>query len=387
MKYKLRRVIYLSILLFPAFACQMFDNLLDGSPDSRKETVAVATQLPTQVLDAPSADSNAIEAASATLANDVNSPPPLPPIISPAEEELEGADSIVFESGAGYSFTYPNGWAVSDYFGQTIAANDPAVFDAAELMSGQLLLLVTAGTVGTNGPSVEQIMVTVQEDLLAGYLVEGRLSQLSAFDLSNQRGSSGIESTYLLETNDAKNLFVHTISLIRGDLYVVAIGLVPEEDQQLQEQVLIQVLESVELTADHYLADAADYGLTQPELKGLDGELTSGLELPDPLKVIEFGETIAVVGRDGVVVLQFSAVADTSITLLLTPNNAGFDPAFDVIDSNNESILADGKVDDGLAGEAESADLKIPATGNYRIVIRGFGFSGGEFELQLDVAE
>ena len=371
-------------LIIPVFACQILDNLLGESSDPAGPTTPQATQVSEVIVpsETDTLDQNAEPVP--TVATATESPPPLPQIVP--KEEGEGGFTM-YESPAGYRFDIPATWTAADYFGQTIATNDPAVLNTGELASNQLLMLFVAGAYEDSNVSAEQLLEDVQNDILASYLAEGSLNTLTDPEPAAQAGSKGIQVTQQLSGGNGENLFIRSLALINRNLYVVFIGLAPDANQEKIDETLIQVADSLSLTAGEYLADATTYGLSEAELQTLNSELTASAKIPDVAQAIDFGETSGSIGTNEVALLQFSAEAGRSIDITITPINTNFDPIIDIIGSAGESILPEA-LDAGAQGQTESIEnLSIPTTDNYRIVVRGFGFSSGEYTLQLSRAE
>ncbi|MFT7584518.1 MAG: hypothetical protein ACI9EW_000935 [Cellvibrionaceae bacterium] len=348
MKHKTRPFIFLFLLIIPIFACQLTDELF-------------------------------LEAEVAK--------PPLSEATAPQKTNDGSKDRsiLMYKSLAGYQFEHPSEWSVSDYFGQTVITNDSVVLNSGGLLNNQILLLIASGSVEVSGPSAEELMVAAQQDILSEYLAYGNLALISAVEPLTQNGSSGVQATYQLLNTDDENLFIRTTSLINQDLYVVSIAIMLEADKASFDDPLSRILQSIELTADRYLINAADYQLTQTDLKTLNQDLSESAELPDSAQMINLDETVdSQVGLGGATVFQFTVASDLTLGLTATPLNTSFDLTVDIIDGSGNSILSDGLIDNGLRGETESiASVAIPAAGDYQIVIRGFGLSSGEFSLTL----
>ena len=387
MKNKNRTIFFIFFLIIPAFACQFLDNILGESSDPAGPTTPQATQVvdstiptATESLEVHEQD----EQPTLTASSATEAPPPLPQIV-PRDESESGL--TMYESPAGYRFDIPATWTAADYFGQTIATNDPAVLSTGELTNNQLLMLFVAGAYNDSNVSAEQLLEDVQNNILASYLAEGSLSPLTGPEPAAQAGAKGVQTTHQLSGDNGENLFVRSLALISRNLYVVFIGIAPETNQEKLDETLIQIADSLALTSGEYLASATTYGLSEAELQALNSELTASAWMPDTARSIDFGETTGSIGANEVALLQFSAEAGSSIDIALTPKNANFDPIIDIIGSAGESILL-AALDTGAQGEAESIEnLSIPTTDNYRIVVRGFGFSNGEFTLQLSSGE
>ncbi|MFK7800468.1 MAG: hypothetical protein AB8G95_02445 [Anaerolineae bacterium] len=277
MKNKIHQLTLLFLLVISAVSCQVLDRLAPSQPEPG--VVVVPTLTPASIdtdIPADSAETDVQEQESAEPGvnpeDNENAPPPLPATVPPKSDEEAGDanDFNLFESPAGYRFQHPAGWDVADYFGQTIATNDPAVLETGTLEDDQLLILFVAGPAEDNAQSAEQLLNAVQQDVLAGYLEKGSLTALVAAEPLAQGGAIGVQATYQLTTESGGNLRIQAISLIKKDLYVVTMSLQPEGNQTAQ---LEETLQSLELTADRYLVDAATYSLTQEELEALNQEL------------------------------------------------------------------------------------------------------------------
>ena len=372
-------------MIIPTFACQLLDNFLQESSDP----AGPPTPQPTQSTDTSttqSAEETAVEEeqTATTTAPATEAPPPLPQIV-PRDKEEDGL--TMYESPAGYRFNIPATWTAADYFGQTIATNDSMVLDTGELTNNQVLMLFVAGSVDDNGLSAEQLLETVQNDILASYLANGSLNNLTDPEPAAQAGSKGVQVTQQLTDDNGENLFIRSLALISRNLYVVFIGIAPEDNREKLDETLIQVADSLALTSGEYLASASTYGLSEAELQSINAELTASAKLPETAQPIDFGETIGSVGPNEVAWLQFSAEAGNIINITLSPESPNFDPIIDIVGSAGESVLPIA-LDLSSQGQPESIEnLEIPTTDNYRIVVRGFGFSSGDFTLQLSSAE
>lgn len=379
MKHKHRHLLIIIFLLAPTFACQLVDSVL-REPSATADPAPQPTQL---------ADSNTESTTvPPTEPAATESPPPLPPTI--ANNTENGASGFTrYQSPAGYDFDIPTAWTVSDQFGQTIVTNDPAVLKTGEISSNQLLMLFISGSVSDypDGSSAETLLDTLQNDILAGYLTsEGALTALSDPEPAVSPDASGVQATYRL-TGGKNPLFVRSQILIRQDLYVLFIGMIPEANQDKLDGTVSQVADSLTLSAEAYLVDTDTYQLSAAEVQAIDTELGAAVPLPASAQEIDFGETAATVGPNKAAVFQFTAESNTAITLMLTPEEGSFDPILDLIDSDGRSILP-AVIDAGGQGEIESIEnLTLPAAGEYRIVVRGFGFSSGPFTMALNPAE
>lgn len=382
--YKNRHIYLLFFLIIPAFACQLLDGILQESSDPAGPVTPQATQ---PAGSAPTSETETIaetEQPKPTSTAKEDAPPPLPQIV-PRDESESGL--TIYESPAGYHFDIPATWMAADYFGQTIATNDQAVLSTGEIANNQLLMLFVAGSVGDDGPTAEQLLETVQKEILASYLANGSLSSLTAPEPVAQAGSKGVQSTQQLISEEGESLFIRSLALINRDLYVVFIGMAPEANQEKLDETLVQIADSLALTSGQYLANATTYGLSETELQTLNAELTASAQMPDTAQSIDIGETTGAIESNEVALLQFSAEAGNVISITLTPANRSFDPIIDIIGSAGDSILSTA-LDTGAQGQVESIEnLSIPTTDNYHIVVRGFGFSSGGFTLQFSTAE
>ena len=99
---------------------------------------------------------------------------------------------------------------------------------------------------------------------------------------------------------------------------------------------------------------------------------------------INYNETVdGQVKSNGRSQWTFKAKDGDYIYITVTPAD-GFDAVLDILNQEGESILPLGAIDDSF-GE-ETADIGIPADGQYSIVVTGYADSSGDFQLLLSTA-
>ena len=278
MKHTIYLIFFLLSLVSLVSGCQILDRLTPSpneqdvillptlTPEGAEEAEATDQQEPTGQEEAPENEAT----MTSVVENEEDGPPPLPATVPPKESETE---FLLYTSPAGYQFQHPPTWDVSDFFGQTIATNDPAVLESGELLGDQALLFVIAGQVTADAPSAKQLLEMVQQDVLAAYLADGTLTPLVTAEPLAQGGAIGVKATDQLTNSSGEAFKIQSLSLVKQELYVVAMTLKPDSEQTIVEDQLTEIMNSLELTSEEYLVDAATYGLTQEELEALEQEL------------------------------------------------------------------------------------------------------------------
>ncbi len=341
-----------------------------AEPSQEPATIIEPTVAPTQP--APSQDEE-------------NQPPPLPANnLGEGEDnataESAGSDSngaTIYKSPAGYELSHFADWFVADYFGQTIISNNEAALEQGGDLINQPIILIASGN--TNGQSAAGLLNAVQRELL----IDGQLAPVSPVSPINRPSASGVRSVQRLILPEG-NMEVTTEALINGDLYTVAIGLLPEGISQNERDSLRLILESITHTANTFSLTAADYGLTADGVTELNQSLFTTQLGATQTQEIDFGVNQLNVEPGNSALLPFTLAEQADISIVVSPSSSGFDLTVDLQDGAGESILQGGLfLDNGGAGSAERLeDIQLEA-GTYTLVVRGFGLTGGSFSVEL----
>jgi hypothetical protein len=100
------------------------------------------------------------------------------------------------------------------------------------------------------------------------------------------------------------------------------------------------------------------------------------------VQFIVFDETVTgTVTFDGSARWRFYGQEDEAVTIVVEPDEA-FDVVLDLQDETRESVLPTGPVDQSF-GTEHITNFRLPYSGDYFIVLRGFAGSAGDYTLSL----
>lgn len=312
-------------------------------------------------------------------------PPPLPSgndgengdSESTEDQDSLASGPITFISPAGYELTHFADWFVVDTFGQTVITNRESALEVGGNLIDQPIIFIASGD--TDGVSAPGLLNTVQRELL----LEGQLANVSPVVPLNRPSASGVRTVQRLILPEGR-MDVTTEVLVSGDLYTVAIGLLPEGASQNERDSLRLIMESVTLTKNTFDLTAADYGLTAEGLTDLNLALAESRPLPAEPQPISFGVNQIDLEPGNAAYLSFNLVEQTDISLIVSPTAAGLDLTIDLLNGAGESILlGDAFADSVGAGLAERLeDIQLEA-GTYSLLVRGYGLTGGPITVEL----
>ncbi|MEM8858081.1 MAG: hypothetical protein AAGD96_07160 [Chloroflexota bacterium] len=408
LKKNKRTPLFFIFLIIPTFACQFLDeiflessNVVNVPPTVAEPSKITSSEndnldenenpniIPTSTLAEPSSpeltpEQNVAESSTETPEPDVTDNASsndggevsLPTTLV----QPEGLENFAgYESRIGYGFYHPNNWIVAEYFGQAIVTNDPQILQENGSLDQQPLIIVLSGSVQEPSISEKERLELLQLELLSSIALDTLPNQLEMTEPYEQYGSAGVKGKYLLQSENV-TYTVHSVSLRRSGFYVVGLAIISEAQLPKFEVAAENILTSLQILSDTYDADVATYGLTSEELDQLESDLQAMASIPTATQPISLGETITANTSAGPIAFEFSGGGST---IEVVPSNLAFDPIVDVVDGSGASILSNGPVDEGIAGEPEMIEFQLPDNGVYRIFVRGFGFSSGEFTIEL----
>lgn len=312
-------------------------------------------------------------------------PPPLPSGNDGENGESESAENqdsstsgpITFSSPAGYELTHFADWFVTDTFGQTVITNRESTLEVGGNLIDQPIIFVASGN--ADGISAPGLLTSVQR----GLLLEGQLANVSPVVPLNRPSASGVRTVQRLILPEGR-MDVTTEVLINGDLYTVAIGLLPEGASQNEQDSLRLIMESITLTTNTFDLTAADYGLTAEGITDLNLALAESRPLPTEPQPLAFGINQIDLEPGNAAYLSFNLAEQTDISLIVSPTGPGLDLTIDLLNGAGESILlGDAYTDSVGAGLAERLeDIQLEA-GTYSLLVRGYGLTGGPITIEL----
>ena len=373
-----RPISFLFYCLPILFGCQL-TSLLENTAAPPAEPAPTVEILPTRSTATQPADP-----APTNPPAEPDNPTPTSPALPPTETaaitdntDSIAADNIVFVSPGGYQLSHPNSWVAADYFGQTAVTNNAAALDNGSALIDQPMLLIAAGS--ADGQTAVTILNNVQQELLG----DGKLVPISPVLPISSGEAKGMKSTQRLNLPEGA-LEITTMTLVQGELYVTAVGMIPENTPDTEVAQIEEIIESIQLNSDQYKSTAADYELSAEQITEMNQDLAALRPIPEESLRIDLGETQATLKPADSLAFEFMTDGVNPLNLRVSPDNTNFDLTLDLVDSLGNTILPAGKLlDNGRAGEAESINGLQLAAGSYRIIVRGFGFTGGPFTVSL----
>ncbi|MEM9776127.1 MAG: hypothetical protein AAF902_16235 [Chloroflexota bacterium] len=395
------------LLIIPAFACQFLDEIfleppnnsnnfgsppiensagiqeVEQAPESNPNIIPTST-LPASPPSAETPEPNSDESEPEqqpdpeTEVDTNSSNQATSSLVQP--EGFESFSSYISQSG--YGFYYPQDWLVAEYFGQAVVTNDPQILQQGGALGDRPIVILLAGSASEFSGSAQERLEFLQSNILSTIAPNISPLKVTLDNGHSQFGSSGAKGVYSLQISE-QTYTVKAISLARGDNYVVGLAIIDNDQMPKFETTADNILGSVQLLSDTYTVNPDTYGLTADEIVELEQEVQNLASTTTSTRPIALGESVTTSTASGPIAFEFSADGE-AVSISVTPLTQGFDPIIDVVDNSGNSILPNGPVDDALAGSTEAADLQLPSEGGaYRILVRGFGFSTGEFTISL----
>lgn len=249
----------------------------------------------------------------------------------------------------------------------TSAANWSAYHDLfGQIMSTVVLYDVVADSIpGLPTPPVSQ-------GQLEGGVPAGGTLTASVTDLWTFDGTADTYATLVLQPQDAGVDLTLTLLTPAG---------------QTLSRADFGFTGDTETLADIHLPETGRYLVLVQEFFNKSGPYQLELSLTETPQ-FNTGGSIGVgqvlVGQlptNGEQIWTFAGQADQIISIVLTPAIDQFDAILTLYDPTGAQLI---NLDEGFSGDAEViAGLALPLTGTYAIHIRGFGGSGGEYNLSL----
>jgi hypothetical protein len=331
----LRAIILLLLLLsLPALAC----NAVTGS-------LATATPLPTNTPAATATTS----ATATTVATATAEPTPLPT----ATPDVTTSFIPFTSEREGITLSYPAAWYTEDSLFLVIAPRE-ANFDGPTAFGKNSGLLILAGP-ADEFPSQDPRVVVADffEDFDFG---EGReiVEQPTSIRINGAPAAFAVISS----TTEAKEDFLVVITvIIDGDRGAAALAGMPQAEVDAYRQTFAAIVDTIVLIEP-----------TGPAVQS-EGFLSSGENVTGRVTADE-SSSWTFIGQEG-----------DAINIVVEPS-ADLDVVVDVLDSSGVSILPSGEVDASF-GTERIEGLRLPASGEFTILVRGYGGSSGDYTLTL----
>jgi hypothetical protein len=281
---------------------------------------------------------------------------------APTETPDVTAGFIEFVSAeGGYTLRYPGDWFTGDFLGFTTLASNETLLDSPDPGEEGGVAIIMAGDSaefgGTDPITGLNTMIDQLDIASDAKITEGP----DAARINGQEAATAvIEGT----SDNGTPLFAYVASLFHNDRAVFMIAATPAES-----------------TAEFrplFEAIAATIVVGQPSGAGA----VSVSALPDPEGFLLYGDTVtSAVTTAGPSVWSFIGIEGETVDLVVRPLADDLDVVVDILNEAGESIL-DGEVDDSF-GTEEIRGLTVPSSGEFFVVLRGFGESVGEYELTL----
>lgn len=384
MKHKQYKYLLFFFMVMPAFACQFLDDFFLEQPnhsDNFDPAPTVSSADSPNII--PTSTLTAEQRETLTAENNVGTDADLPTQLDSGLIEPEGLENFSsYISRSGYGFYHPADWLVAEYFGQAVVTDDAQILNRSGTLGERPLIILLTGSVGELPGTAPERLELLQLEILST-LAEGALpTQITLDNEHSQYGSDGSKGTYELPADD-QSYTIQSVSLTRSDIYVVGLAIMQTDQVDKYLATAENILSTVQLLSDSYNVSPASYGLSAEEVSQLEQDIQNLSSVATSTQPISLGETIRASTVNGPIIFEFSSEGGT-VNVTVDPDSQMFDPVIDVLDSNGDSILTNGPVDQALAGSAETAAVQLPAAGVYQVLVRGFGFSGGEFSIVLD---
>lgn len=164
-------------------------------------------------------------------------------------------------------------------------------------------------------------------------------------------------------TDEDGTPYLALVSLIvNSNRFAIAVGATPEANADIYRPVLEAIINTIELNEP----------IGRPSLEGY----------------LEYGETVngSVDTAGAVVQWGISGLRNDILDVSIVPLDRDFDLVVDVWDAEGNSILCCGPIDRSL-GEETIERLRLPANGDYFIVIYGYEDSTGDYELTVQESQ
>ncbi|MCA9953483.1 MAG: hypothetical protein H6657_09360 [Ardenticatenaceae bacterium] len=279
----------------------------------------------------------------------------------------------------GVSLSYPEDWAIEageDSGELRLASSEEIITDGQDNIQGAILnfaffpqemlgliggdeldttdpvaiLTVFVDLFTANSEASDGVQVTVT-DTPTAVTINGQDAAQVGADATDAEGDTAAMQLYLILTD--------------SNIAFVAAGAEASEQDQYQP-VLDAIVETITLSAP-----------AGSSVENVDINLNGTLLL--------YGDTVTgAVDATGPAVWGFIGLEGEVVDITVNPEG-DFDVVVDVMDDSGNSILPNGPVDASF-GMEEVLDLSIPATGNYAIVVSGFGGDTGNYTLSLNEA-
>lgn len=328
----IRLILLLLVLLsLPALAC----NLVTGG------AAATTTPFPTNT---PQAEPDATPIAESTPTAEATLPPELTVNFVSFEDEREGI-----------RLEYPESWFLNDTFFLVISDSPDAVAGLDQVTNNSVAIIF-GGPVeelpGTNPEEVVLLFVDEFEITSDMEIVEGpTTSQIQGEDAA---------TVVVQGTSEQQTPFVALVTVIIGsERGAVIVATTPQARAATDRPILEAIANSVQLFTPTLVEDEFDESVI-----GLDDTATG---------------TVAV---DGSVRWVFYGNENEVVTIVVEPV-ASFDIVLDVQDEFGMTLLPTGPVDQSFGTERIN-NLRLPYSGDYYIVLRGYAGSSGDYTLFLD---
>lgn len=286
------------------------------------------------------------------------------PVVTPTVEANNNlpADFTSRQSGSlGISLAAPESWFSQEESGAfAVASSEAALNEDDTITEGGILYITT------------QEMAEFQIDDPAAFL------QIAAPNLALSEDQTVLEPPVAMMINEqaAALMTVQGTTDEDGTAYLALIGLIIHE-----ERFALIVGATPQTGAETY----------RPTLEAIINTIVisvPGGGIDSPEGYLEYGETVNSELREagGGVSWGITGGRNDILDVHIVSLNSDFDPIVDVLDAEGNSILRGGPVDQSISDETIER-LRLPADGDYFIIITGYNNTTGAFELTVEPSQ
>jgi hypothetical protein len=296
-----------------------------------------------------------------------NTPPPspaAPAADTPPAEVVATPESVAPEltvnfvshedEREGIHVQYPESWFVDDTFFLTISDSPDAAAGLDQVTDNSVVIIFAGPADELPGTDPEEVVMLMLDDLDLAEdmeIIEGPTPR----DIQGERAATVV----VRGTSEQQTRFVALMTIIisreRG---AVIIATTPEARLATDRPILEAITNSVQLFIPTVVEDEFDDG------------------------VINYDETVTgSVATDASARWLFSGNEDDVVTIVVEPEGS-FDLVVDLQDEFGLSLLPGGPVDQSF-GIERITHFRLPHTGDYYVVVRGYAGSAGDYSVVL----
>jgi hypothetical protein len=340
-------LLMLILLSLPILAC----SVGGGGEETPAATVA-ATQA--------SSEATATTAAPATTAPEATATTAAPEATATTETADVDLGEEYSDEAAGITLQYPSGWATSGFGGFIIFASDQQLIDDTENIDEGAVAVVVAGAAAEMEVQSDD-PVEVLQAFLADFDFTDDMAITDGPRALTINGQDAATAEITGTSDSGIPLVATATAILSGERVAVIFTATPQDGAEAYTPLLEAMVQTVEVS---------EPVVTTPDVEG----------------TLVYGDSVqGAVTADSPSAWSFVGFEGETVNITAEPATDDFDLTVDVLDETGTSILDSGPVDASF-GTEEIVDLAIPTTGEYFIVVAGFGGATGEFTLTLNQA-